>query len=240
VMVARGDMALEMSFREVPVAQKRIIAICRRRAVPVITATQMLESMVAAPKPTRAEVTDVANAIFDGTDAVMLSGETAIGQHPVETVAVMSRIAARAEEAWRNDEVPRPPDLPLAQAVGQIISYSSTFAADHLNAATIVAYTRSGGTARRISRFRPLSPILALTPNPKTCNQLGLSWGVNPTLIDNLVSTEQMTQVAVDYVLKLELAHPGDYVVIVSGNPTAPPGKTNLITIERIEQSEPS
>ncbi len=234
VMVARGDMALEMSFREVPVAQKRIITICRRRAVPVITATQMLESMVAAPKPTRAEVTDVANAIFDGTDAVMLSGETAIGQYPVETVAVMSRIAARAEEAWRNDEVPRLPDLPPGPSVGQIISHSSTLAADHLNAAAIVAYTRSGGTARRISRFRPRAPILALTPSPKMCNRLALSWGVSPLQVDNLLHTEQMTQTAVDYALKLELAHPGDYVVIVSGNPSAPPGKTNLITIERI------
>ncbi|MFQ5577239.1 MAG: pyruvate kinase [Anaerolineae bacterium] len=236
VMVARGDMALEMSFKEVPIAQKRIITTCRQKAVPVITATQMLESMIGSSKPTRAEVTDVANAIFDGTDALMLSAETAIGQFPVETVAIMARIAARAEEAWRNGEVAHLPEITPQPRIGDIISYSSATSAQYLQAAAIVTYTRSGGTARRISRFRPQSPILALTPQPKTCNQLALSWGVSPVTVDTLTSTEAMTQTAVDYAARLNLAHPGDYIVITSGKPTGPSGKTSLITIERVQE----
>ncbi len=234
VMVARGDLALEMSFKEVPIAQKRIIATCRANAVPVITATQMLESMVLANKPTRAEVTDVANAIFDGTDALMLSGETAIGQYPVETIATMSRIATRAEKAWREQEVPLLPEIPPKDNVEQIISYYSAITTKYLDLTAIVSYTRTGGTARRISRFRPEAPILAMTPTPRTRNQLALSWGVHPILSDTLANTEAMTQTALDCVIKLGVAHPGDYIVVTSGNPAGPPGNTNLITIEQV------
>jgi len=235
VMVARGDMALEMSYKEVPIAQKRIIAICRKSAVPVITATQMLESMVEASRPTRAEVTDVANAVFDGTDALMLSAETAIGQYPVQVIQTMTNIAIRAEEAWMKQEVASLPDIPPGPTVGDIISYSSSMAAQKLRAAAIITYTRSGGTARRISRCRPSVPILVLTPNARTYNQLVLTWGVNPILIENLVNTDEMTQTAIDYAKWLGLARPGDHVVITSGNPAGPPGNTNLLRIEPVE-----
>lgn len=234
VMVARGDLALEMSFKEVPIVQKRIIAICRKKAVPVITATQMLESMINAAKPTRAEVTDVANAIFDGTDALMLSGETAIGQYPVEVIATMTRVATRAEEAWCKDEVPRLPEIHPLPTVGQIVSYSSAMTAQYLKAAAIISYTRSGGTARRISRFRPQSPIVALTPNAKVCNQLGLVWGVQPILIGFLDNAETMIHTAITCATSLGLAQVDDHVVITSGNPAGPPGNTNLITVEKV------
>jgi pyruvate kinase len=234
VMVARGDMALEMSFKEIPIAQKRIISICRKKGVPVITATQMLESMINVSKPTRAEATDVANAVFDGTDALMLSGETAIGRYPVQTVATMSRIAERAEQAWVTGEVPKPPEIDPEPTIEGIISYSSSVAAKHLSVAAIITYTRSGGTARRISRFRPAAPILVLTPNSRTYNQLALCWGVNPLLIEELDNTDIMTQMAIDYAQTYDIAHPGDYVAITSGNPAGPPGNTNLLRIEQI------
>jgi pyruvate kinase len=234
VMVARGDMALEMSFSEVPIAQKHIIATCRKNAVPVITATQMLESMISASKPTRAEASDIANAVFDGTDALMLSAETAIGKYPVETIATMTRIAQRAEQAWRSGEVPKLPQLDPAASVESIISHSSSMAAHHLHAAVIITYTRSGSTARHISRFRPDAPVLVLTPNARIYRQIALSWGVTPMLIENLDNTDLMTQAALDYAQKAEFARPGDYVVITSGNPAGPPGNTNLLRIEQI------
>jgi pyruvate kinase len=227
-------MALEMSFREIPIAQKHIIAICREQGVPVITATQMLESMIKASKPTRAEVTDVANAVFDGTDALMLSGETAIGHDPVETVRVMSRIAYRAEQAWRNEEVPPLPLIPVAKAVGATISYTAHYAAKQVGAACIVSYTRSGGTARRISRFRPEAPILVLTPSAKTYHQTALSWGVTPLLVDNMLNTDSMTEQAINCACEMGLAKPGDNIIITAGNPNGPTGNTNLIRIESV------
>jgi len=238
VMVARGDLALEMSFKEIPIAQKRIIATCRKHAVPVITATQMLESMVSANKPTRAEVTDVANAIFDGTDAVMLSGETAIGQYPVETIATMSRIAARAEAAWRTGEVPRPPEIIPEGNTEQVISYYGAITPQYLKIAAIVTYTRTGSTARRTSRFRPDPPILALTPNPRTCHQLGLCWGVYSETIDDSGSAEGLIDAATAHALRMGKAQPDDYVVVTAGNPNGPPGNTSLISIEQVRQRD--
>ena len=234
VMVARGDMALEMSFSEVPIAQKHIIATCRRNAVPVITATQMLESMISASKPTRAEASDIANAVFDGTDALMLSAETAIGKYPVETIATMTRIARRAEQAWREREVPKLPQLDPAASVESIVSHSSSMAAHHLQAAAIITYTRSGSTARHISRFRPDARILVLTPNARVYRQITLSWGVTPMLVESLDNTDLMTQAALDYAQRVEFAQAGDYVVVTSGNPAGPPGNTNLLRIEQI------
>lgn len=233
VMVARGDLALEMSFKEVPIAQKQIIAMCRKHAVPVITATQMLESMISANKPTRAEVTDVANAIFDGTDAVMLSGETAIGQYPVETIATMSRVAARAEAAWRNGEVSRPPELTPGRTIEQIISYYSAITPKYLDIAAIVTYTRTGSTAVRISRFRPDPPILALTHNPRTCHRLGLCWGVRAEIIPDIGAETIMADVACAHAQRCGLAEPGDFIVVTAGNPAGPPGNTNLVAIEQ-------
>ena len=235
VMVARGDLALEMSFREVPIAQKRIIAICRTKGVPVITATQMLESMITASQPTRAEASDVANAVFDGTDALMLSGETAIGHSPVNTIETMARIAGRAEQAWQRNEVAKLPEITPDPTIDDIISYSSTMAAQHLQAAAIITYTRSGSTARHICRFRPAANILVLTPNLKTYRHLALSWGVNSTLVENLDNTDVMTQTAIEYARFVGLGQAGDYLVITSGNPAGPPGNTNLLRIERLE-----
>lgn len=234
VMVARGDLALEMSFREIPIAQKRIISICRVKCVPVITATQLLESMINATKPTRAEVTDVANAVFDGTDALMLSGETAIGRDPAETIRVMSRVAYRAEMAWAQHEVPRLPEVDTQDTVGATISYAAQFAAEHISAASIVSYTRTGGTARRISRFRPDAPIIVLTPSKRTYNQLALSWGVTTVMVDNMTNTDLMTRRAIDIVKEMGLAKSGDKIIITSGNPSGPPGNTNLMRIEQV------
>ena len=237
VMVARGDMALEMSYQEVPIAQKRITVICRQQGVPVITATQMLESMVKSNKPTRAEVTDVANAVFDGTDAVMLSGETAIGHDPVRVIDTMTHIVARAEYAWRHGEVPDPPEITARPTVRDMISYSSWLASQKLQAAAIITYSRSGSTARQISRFRPDAPVIVLTPDKRTYNRLALTWGVNPILVKALDNTDAMTKLAISYAKELRLAKPGDSIIITSGNPAGPPGNTNLLRIERIEHA---
>jgi len=234
VMIARGDLALEMSFQEVPVAQKRIIARCRAAAVPVITATQMLESMMTETHPTRAEATDVANAIFDGTDALMLSGETAIGQYPVETVVTMATIAARAEAAWLNGEVAEPPDLPPVSSIDSTIAYLSHMAARHLKTAAVVTYTQSGSTARRVCRHRPRAPILALTPQPATQRRLALSWGVCPILSDEIHDVAEVSDHALKHARGCELAQPGNDIVITAGTPFGVPGNTNLLKVERV------
>ncbi len=234
VMVARGDLALEMSFQEVPVAQKHIIAQCRAAAVPVITATQMLESMIEQDHPTRAEATDVANAVFDGTDALMLSGETAIGRYPVECVATMATIAARAEEAWINGEVVRPPELHPPCDVDAAIARLGYVAACDLKAAAIVTYTQSGSTARRVCRHRPPAPVLALTPCPATRRRLSLSWGVNPVVCAPL---QELTGVSVQALAEVQrngLAHTGDVIVVLAGTPLGVPGTTNLLKLERV------
>jgi len=234
VMVARGDLALEMSFQEVPVAQKRIIAKCRAAAVPVITATQMLESMMAETHPTRAEAADVANAVLDGTDALMLSGETAIGRYPVESVATMATIAARAEAAWLNHEVADPPDLSPPSSIDSTIAYLSHVAARHLKAAAVVTYTQSGITARRLCRHRPHPPILALTPQSTTRRQLALSWGVWPVLSDEIDHVAEVSDHAIEQVRRCELAQVGDTIVITAGTPFGVPGNTNLLKVERV------
>jgi pyruvate kinase len=231
VMVARGDLALEMSFEEVPVAQKRIIAKCRAAAVPVITATQMLESMMHETHPTRAEATDVANAVFDGTDALMLSGETAIGQYPAETIATMAAIAARAEAAWLSGDVAELPDLPPVASIDFTIAYLSHVAAHQLDAAAIVTYTQSGSTARRLCRHRPHAPILALTPQPITRRRLALSWGVWPILSDEIDDILQVSTHAVDQACQCGLARSGDAVVITAGMPLGMSGNTNLLKV---------
>lgn len=234
VMVARGDLALEMSFQEVPVAQKRIIAKCRVAAVPVITATQMLESMMTETHPTRAEATDVANAVFDGTDALMLSGETAVGQYPVESVATMATIAARAEAAWLKHEVAELPELPPASSIGSTIAFLSHVAARHLKVAAVVTYTQSGSTARRVCRHRPRVPILALTSQPAIRRQLALSWGVWPVISGEIRNVAEVSAHAIEQVRRCELARPGDTIVITAGTPFGVPGNTNLLKVERV------
>lgn len=234
VMIARGDLALEMSFQDVPVAQKQIIAKCRAAAVPVITATQMLESMMEETHPTRAEATDVANAVFDGSDALMLSGETAIGQHPVESVATMATIAARAEAAWLNHEVAELPDLPPAATIDSTIAFLSHVAARRLKVAAVVTYTQSGSTARRLCRHRPHVPILALTPQAATRRRLALSWGIWPVLGDEVHDEAEVSEHAIEQARRCGLAQPGDAAVITAGTPFGVAGNTNLLKVELV------
>jgi len=234
VMVARGDLALEMSFQEVPVAQKRIIAKCRAAAAPAITATQMLESMMTETHPTRAEATDVANAVFDGTDALMLSGETAIGKHPIESVGTMAIIAARAEAAWLNQEVAELPDLTPAASIDAVIAYLSHEAARRLKVAAVVTYTQSGSTARRVCRHRPQVAILALTPQPATQRRLALSWGIWPVLSQEINHVDDISAHAVEQIQRCGLAQPGDAIVITAGTPLGVTGNTNLLKVEQV------
>ena len=234
VMVARGDLALEMSIQEVPIAQKRIIATCRRAAIPVITATQMLESMEHMHKPTRAEATDVANAILDGTDALMLSGETAIGQYPDETVAMMSSIALYTEKAWMSGELAGPPELPLPQGIDASIAYASQLVAKMLAAQAIIIHTTTGSTARRVACHRPHIPVLALSSFLKSRRRLALTWGVESVMEESIRGTDHMVELAINSAVRWDVAGPGDIVAIVAGTPYGTAGRTNMLKIEDI------
>ncbi len=234
VMVARGDLALEMSLPEVPIAQKRIIAACRQAASPVITATQMLESMTHAPKPTRAEATDVANAIFDGTDAVMLSGESAMGEFPVETVAMMSAIAARAEAAWNDCELPCPPSLKETNELESVVARAAKDIATALDARAVVTHTTSGSTTRRVACHRPCMDLLALCPDERIRRRLTLTWGVESERTEEIRGTAHMVQLALRAAAARCGAQPGEKVVIVAGTPYRVSGKTNLIKVETV------
>jgi pyruvate kinase len=234
VMVARGDLALEMSLQDIPIAQKQIIAACRRKAIPVITATQMLESMVAEHKPTRAEVTDVANAILDGTDAVMLSGETAIGKYPAETVAMMSSIAQRTEHAWLTEELPGPPPLPMPASIDGNIAYVSQLAAQSVKAKVLVIHTQTGLTAQRVSCHRPSTPLLALSSIPRSLRRLALTWGVDPYLVDTIINTKHMVYLSFHQAVHCGYAKPGDIITITAGTPYGLAGRTNMLKIEEV------
>ena len=236
VMVARGDLALEMSLPEVPVAQKRIIAVCRQAARPVITATQMLESMTHCPKPTRAEATDVANAVFDGTDAVMLSGESAMGEFPVETVATMSAIAARAEAAWLSGEVAPPPPLREIGKLEWVVAHAAKEIAAAVGARVIVTHTSSGSTTRRVTCHRPSMPVLALCTEERIRRRLCLLWGVESKQTPVIERTSHVTELALHAAAERCGAQPGDTVVIVAGTPYQLSGRTNLIKVETVPE----
>ncbi|HBL09929.1 MAG TPA: pyruvate kinase [Cyanobacteria bacterium UBA11162] len=229
VMVARGDLGVELPAEDVPILQKRLIATANQLGIPVITATQMLDSMVNSPRPTRAEISDVANAILDGTDAVMLSNETAVGKYPVEAVATMARIAVRIEqeEITRNTEDTRR-SIPnaISQAVGQI--------AEQLQSAAIMTLTKTGATARNVSKFRPSTPILAVTPHVDVARQLQLVWGVKPLLVLDLPSTGQTFQAAINVAQEKHLLKEGDLVVMTAGTLQGVPGSTDLIKVEMV------
>ena len=231
VMVARGDLGVELPAEDVPVLQKRLIATANRLGIPIITATQMLDSMVSNPRPTRAEVSDVANAILDGTDAVMLSNETAVGQFPVEAVATMARIAERIEQEEASNVNARQArdsrrSIPnaISQAVGQI--------SEQLGAAAIMTLTQSGATARNVSKFRPKTPILAVTPHVNVARRLQLVWGVKPLLVLELPSAGQTFQAAINVALENQLACEGDLVVMTAGTLQGVSGSTDLIKVE--------
>ncbi|MDB9372875.1 pyruvate kinase [Nodularia sphaerocarpa] len=231
VMVARGDLGVELPAEDVPVLQKRLIAAANRLGIPIITATQMLDSMVSNPRPTRAEVSDVANAILDGTDAVMLSNETAVGDFPVEAVATMARIAERMEQEEVLHPVVRPKrddrrSIPnaISQAVGQI--------AEQLGAAAIMTLTQTGATARNVSKFRPHTPILAVTPHVNVARQLQMVWGVKPLLVLGLPSTGQTFQAAINVAQERNYLTEGDLVVMTAGTLQGVSGSTDLVKVE--------
>lgn len=231
IMVARGDLGVEMPSEEVPLVQKMIIGKCNRAGKPVITATQMLESMIREPRPTRAEASDVANAIFDGTDAIMLSGETAAGRYPVEAVQTMARIAERAEQALQYREILGQKSFALARTVPDAISHATCTVALDLGAAAIITCTESGSTARMVSKYRPWAPIIAATYQEKVMRKLCLVWGVTPLQVTKTSGTDQMLEEAVSTALAAGLVASGDMVVITGGVPAGVPGTTNLIKV---------
>ncbi len=233
VMVARGDLGVELPFEKVPLVQKRLIQAANRHGLPVITATQMLESMVHAPRPTRAEASDVANAILDGTDAVMLSAETATGEYPEEAVEAMDRIIREMEENARPREERRRGAVPATGvAVEDAIALGTAAVARMLSTPLIVTLTQGGFTARRVAACRPSVPILAVTTVPLTYRQLALVWGVTPVLVDRVPSYDAMLAVVRDLILKRDYAHPGDRIVMTAGVPWEVSGSTNLIKVE--------
>ena len=235
-MVARGDLGVEIAPEDLPVAQKRIIKECNKRAIPVITATQMLESMVNNPRPTRAEVTDVANAVLDGTDAVMLSEETAMGKYPVEAVEFMDRITKKAESFLDNSERERLLAPFKCTDVSDAISLSAWQLSVELKSGAIVASTSSGLTARSVSRFRPSAIILSPTPHERVYHSLALIWGVLPVVIEKVESTDEMVARSTRELVALGLAEPGDRFVLTAGIPWGVSGSTNMIKIQEISK----
>lgn len=238
VMVARGDLGVEMSTEDVPLLQKRIIARANAMGKIVITATQMLESMTTNPRPTRAEASDVANAVLDGTDAVMLSGETASGAHPLEAVRTMARIVTKTETetedglggphtfAYSEDDFP------------SAICQAAAYAAGHLKAKAIVCFTEMGGTARKIAKFRPPAPVIAFTPNDVVMRQLQLVWGVRGHLVPPPQSTDEQLERADAELQKMGLVSPGDKIIIILGAPISLCGSTNLMKLHRIGERD--
>lgn len=231
LMVARGDLGVEIPPEEVPLAQKDMIARCNRLGKPVITATQMLDSMIRNPRPTRAEATDVANAIFDGTDALMLSGETAMGKYPLEAVSTMARLAERTEEALDCDSFLARHANIGRQSVTDALSYACRQTSKQLGAAAIITSTESGHTARMVSKYRPLAPIIAVTPREDMLRRLLLTWGVFPLLGNKSENTDQMIHESITTSLNQGLIKNGDLVVITAGVPVGVPGTTNLLKV---------
>jgi pyruvate kinase len=234
VMVARGDLGLDVPLEEVPHIQKDVIRKARAAKVPVIVATQMLESMVTHLRPTRAEVSDVSTAIFDGADAIMLSAETATGRYPVEAVEVMARIAERAEQAVLANETRRRREERVGVGFPEAISDAAATAANVLGARAIVAFTQSGFSARLISQERPRVPIIALTPFVEVQRRLALSWGVSSRLIRKVETTDEMIEEAEATLLNEGFVRPNDVIVIISGSPMWVTGTTNLLKLHRI------
>ncbi|AVX30288.1 pyruvate kinase [Carboxydocella thermautotrophica] len=234
IMVARGDLGVEIPIDEVPLVQKMIIEKCNRAGKPVITATQMLDSMIRNPRPTRAEATDVANAIFDGTDAIMLSGETAAGKYPVEAVKTMARIAERAERALRYEELTVRRGIVPERTTTDAISHATVTTAHDLGASAIICATKSGHTAKMVSKYRPQAPVVAITPKMDVVRKLLLVWGVYPLLCKETKSTDEMLKVSVETALAAGLIKAGDLVVITAGVPVGVPGTTNLIKVHTV------
>ncbi len=234
IMVARGDMGVEVAYERLPGIQKRFIRKCYQSGKMVITATQMLESMIQSPTPTRAEITDVANAVFDGTSAVMLSGESAMGAYPVLTVQVMARIAEQAERDAFAMRAYSGFQYDLNGGTTNAISDAACTTARDIHAKAIIAVTKSGQTARSISKYRPLEPIVAATPEVKTFHQLSLSWGVHPVLARYQNTSDDLFLHAIDCAKQLDLVEDGDLVVIAAGIPLNTCGNTNTLKVQTV------
>jgi pyruvate kinase len=232
VMVARGDLGVEYPPERVPILQKRIIERANQREVLVITATQMLESMVHAPRPTRAEASDVANAIFDGTDAVMLSAETAVGDYPDRSIRTMARIAAEADEFAASARSPRRSSDGVSSTMSptHALAHTASQASREIRARAVVIFTHTGYSARLVSKSRPTSPIFALTPLESTCRRLSLAWGVQSVLVPSWRTAERMVETGVTHLQRKKLLHRGDWVVAMAGTTTRS-GGTNLLRI---------
>jgi pyruvate kinase len=262
MMVARGDLGVEVPLYKVPVLQKEIIAAGRRSGKPVIVATQMLESMIEQPRPTRAEATDVANAVFDGADALMLSGETAVGKYPVEVVRTMARIIEEAESFARGNASQRPAPYPpgrgparrafeldpathpagidLSLEVPDVVSAAAVSAADQLGVSRIVAFSQSGFTARLVARYRPSAPIVAFTPEEEVARRIQLVWGVRPLVTGTEVGTlDEVVQAVERHLLEAKLVAPGERVIILMGHPIRDKPLTNLMRVHRIRDRRP-
>lgn len=238
IMVARGDLGVEMPLEQVPIVQKRAIKLAKRNAKPVIVATQMLDSMIDNARPTRAEASDVANAVIDGTDAVMLSGETSVGKYPVGTVRTMSRIVAAAEEDILAKGLPPLTEHNKPRTHGGAVARAAAEMGDFLGAKFLVAFTQSGDTVRRLSRYRSPIPLLAFTPDPATHSQLTLTWGVETFLVPNVNSTDAMVDQVDDLLLKYGRCEKGDIVVITAGSPPGVSGTTNMVRVHHIGEDD--
>ncbi len=235
IMVARGDLGVEIPTPEIPIAQKMMIKKCNQLGKPVITATQMLDSMMRNPRPTRAEVTDVANAIYDGTDAIMLSGETAAGKYPVEAVKTMATIAKRTEETLKYNELLKKRKIEDV-TVTNAISYATCTTSADLNAKAIISFTTSGHTARMVSKFRPQCPIIATTEDEGVMRRLALVWGVYPVKTSHVGNTDDLFTTSIASAKEKKYLENGDLVVITAGVPSGISGTTNLIKVHTIEE----
>jgi pyruvate kinase len=234
VMVARGDLGVELPLEQVPLVQKRAIQISRENAKPVIVATQMLDSMITNSRPTRAEASDVANAVLDGADALMLSGETSVGRYAIESVETMAKIIMAVE----NESTVVPPLTHVPRTKRGVISYAARDIGERLNAKALVAFTQSGDTVRRLARLHTHLPLLAFTPEPDVLSQLALTWGTETFLVPKVESTDQMVRQVDLSMLSIGRYQPGDLVVIVAGSPPGTVGSTNLIRVHRLGEDD--
>ncbi|MFF7362794.1 pyruvate kinase [Streptomyces sp. NPDC008125] len=238
IMVARGDLGVEMPLEQVPIVQKRAVKLAKRNAKPVIVATQMLDSMIDNSRPTRAEASDVANAIIDGTDAVMLSGETSVGTYPIETVRTMSRIVEAAEEDILDKGLPPLTDRNKPRTQGGAVARAAAEMGDFLGAKFLVAFTQSGDTAKRLSRYRSPIPLLAFTPDAATHAQLNLTWGVETFLGPHVESTDAMVAQVDEELLRIGRCSKGDVIVITAGSPPGVSGSTNLVRVHHVGEDD--
>jgi pyruvate kinase len=236
IMIARGDLGVELPLERVPLIQKELISKCNRAGKPVITATEMLESMIEFVRPTRAETTDVANAIFDGTDAIMLSAETSIGKYPTQAVRMMANIARATEKKLSYEQILADRRSWLSRRTEELISYSACQTAHWLKAAAIVAFTQSGSTAIRVSKYRPSVPILALTTVPAVSGKLQLYWGVRSHLVTEPGSVDMIFAAGARFAWELGYARPGEVIIITAGIPIGETGTTNMLKVETIAE----